>query len=461
MSIRNFWRPRRQVGASSPAPSPSSSPTDPPVSVEQRRLVSALPEPLYPSTEPVLPPERVIVAPTDSGVISGVISGQEAASSNIDDAIAHSPLTAPSQDAAPGETMDPTAPASSARRPSSVDVPVSSSVGHLSSPVGIVDPRVFAAYRLFEAGDTKRALGVLEGVADAGPVEASGRELLDLLLPDPAPIDVVDAVLRRNDDRLTPIERARWLARRFDSLPFETDAAREAALDLLGSATMAGDAGWAIVQVPSRRARIDLVLREPDAQIDLLEQEALAPVETGLPSTVPGRALAFGRQMAAQGDLACVREAERLLHVLREPQLAYLLESERKHRAAWLSPPDSTSLKSATHRPDRLTVVLAGGHPPLRQMARRELDELNLASVREFPSAWEGNRQGRHARDTIEGSDLAVVIWRQIAHSTSDQVMAAARAHSVPVMRADTPTVSAIRRTVSTFQSQNDRRSAR
>lgn len=455
MSIRNFWRPRRQVSAPIPVPSPSPSPNpaDPPVSMEHRRSVSALPEAVPPSTEPVLPRESLIVAPRHRDVID---VGEEAASSSSNDAIAHSPVAAPSR-AARGEPVDPKAPASSARRPSSVKLPVPNSVRHLSSPSGIAEPRVSAAYRLFESGDTERALAVLEGVAGAGPLEAGGRELLDLLLPDPAPIDIVDAVLRRNDDRLSPIERARWLARRFDSLPLETDAAREAALDLLGSATMAGNAGWAIVQDPVRRARIDLVLGEPDAQIDLMEQEALAPADTGLPSSVPGRALAFGRQMAAQGDFACVREAERLLHVLREPQLAYLLEGERKQRVAWLALPEPVASKPTVGHPDRLTVVLAGGHPPLRRMARRELDELNLANVREFPSGWEGNRQGRHARDTVEGSNLAVVIWRQIAHSTSDQVMAAAKAYAVPVVRADTPTVSAIRRAVSSFQNSSER----
>lgn len=454
MSIRTFWRTRRRSGTPIPAPLPSPSPAELPVGIEQRRWVSALPEVPYSPSESELPLDSVIVALTRRDVV-GV--AEEAASSSFDDAIDHSPVIDPLQDATHSEPVDPGVPASSARRPSSGDVPVPSAVGHLSWPAGIAEPRVSAAYRLFESGDTERALAVLEGVGGAGPLEAGGRELLDLLLPDPAPIDIVDAVLRRNDDRLTPIERARWLARRFDSLPLETDAAREAALDLLGSATMAGNAGWAIVQDPVRRASIDLVLREPDAQIDLMEQEALAPAETGLPSSVPGRALAFGRQMAAQGDFACVREAERLLHVLREPQLAYLLEGERKQRVAWLASPEPVALKPTVGHPDRLTVVLAGGHPPLRRMARRELDELNLANVREFPSGWEGNRQGRHARETVEGSNLAVVIWRQIAHSTSDQVMAAAKAYAVPVVRADTPTVSAIRRAVSSFQNSSER----
>lgn len=325
------------------------------------------------------------------------------------------------------------------------------------SPLTITDARVAEAHRLFDTDQADRARDILERIALDCPLEESGRELLDLLLPGLAPPAVVETILRHNEDDLTPIERSRWLARRFDGTATATTEAREAALDLLGAATMAGDAGWAIVQDPHRRARIDLALQEPDAQIDLMEQEALAPAATGLPSTVPGRALAFGRRMAAHGDLACVREAERLLHVLGEPQLAYLLESERKQRAGRLNDVHPGRSRQVVPSTDRLMVVLAGGHPPLRRMARQELAELNLADVRDFPSAWEGNRQGRHARDTIEGSDLAVVIWRQIAHSTSDQIISAARAYSVPVVRADTPTISSIRRAISSFQRDGHR----
>ncbi len=314
-----------------------------------------------------------------------------------------------------------------------------------------------AAYRLFEGDEPERARTILEGIAVDGPVEAAGRDLLDVLLPPDAPLEIVDAVLRHNDDDLSLSERSHWLARRFDSAPVNPMAQRDAALDLLGAATMAGEAGWRLVQEPGRRARLDAALSEPEAQIDLLEQEALAPVGTGLPGTVPGRTLAFGRLMAARGELVAVRDAERLLHVLREPQLAYLLEHDRKRwGSAFRS--DPTARRTLPYPSSRLTVVLAGGHPPLRRLARRELDEMDLADVREFPSAWEGNRQGRHARDTVEGSDLAVVIWRQIAHSTSDQIISAARSLSVPVVRADTPTISAIRRAVTEFQDPTTRR---
>lgn len=315
---------------------------------------------------------------------------------------------------------------------------------------------VTVALRLFEQDDPLAARRRLEAAALAGPIDAAGRELLDLLLPDPAPLPVIEAILRFDDDELSLLERTRWLARRFDSTELTSPQAAEAALDLLAAATMAGGTGWSFVQEAGRRSRVDVALAGPDAQIDLLEQEAFAPGETGLPSTVPGRTLAFGRSMAMRGELEAVRGAERLLHLLREPELAYLMEGERKQRAVGgLSRRRTRQPRSVPAA--RLTVVLAGGHAPLRRMARRELDELDLADIREFPSAWEGNRQGRHARETIDGSDLTVVIWRQIAHSTSDQVFAAARALSVPVVRAETPTISAIRRAVVDFQAANRR----
>ena len=321
-------------------------------------------------------------------------------------------------------------------------------------PIG---PAVAAAYRLFEKDDPEGATAILDQAALAAPLQAAGRELLDVLLPSNTSLLIIDAVLAHNDGDLTLLERSHWLARRFDSTAPDAMIQREAALDLLAAATMAGEAGWALVQEPERRARLDAALSEPGAQIDLLEQESFAPAETGLPATVPGRALAFGRLMAARGEFSAVRDAERLLHVLREPQLAYLLENDRKRWGAGfrneLTAPQVIPMPNG-----RLTIVLAGGHPPLRRLARHELDEMDLADVREFPSAWEGNRQGRHARDTVEGSDLAVVIWRQIAHSTSDQITSAARSLAVPVVRADTPTISAIRRAVTDFQESTTRR---
>lgn len=416
-----------------------------------------------PVTSPVL--SRTLIEP--AAVVSDAGANEESADVRSPGPAAT--LSTPSPNRPPDGPDQPIGPGTVPRpldSPSKLDLVAPFSVADAAPSTGVRetvaarpvrDDRVVAALELFDNDDPDRARAVLERIGLSGPLEAAGRDLLDLLLPEVAPPGLVDAILHLNDDDISLIERSRWLARRFDSTRADSDDAREAALDLLGAATMAGEAGWSVVQDPERRARIDEALRDPDDQIDLMEQEALAPATTGLPASVPGRALAFGRRMAAQGDLACVREAERLLHVLREPQLAYLLENERKQRVAWRDPLGARPTRSSDTPTDRLTVVLAGGHPSLRRMARQELDELDLADVRDFPSAWEGNRQGRHARNAVDGSDLAVVIWRQIAHSTADQVTSAARASSVPVVRADTPTVSAIRRAVSTFRRAGQR----
>lgn len=304
----------------------------------------------------------------------------------------------------------------------------------------------------FDADDLDRARQVLEEAARAGPLTPRGLDLLDVLVgsdADASAIDpaLVDAVLRHNDATLSAPARARWLARRFDVAQPSSREARERALDLLAGATLAGVAGWALIEEPARRARLDAALSDPDDRLDALEQEAFAPEATGLPASVPGRVLVFAREMVGRRRLDLVRSSERLLHTLNEPQLAYLVERERKGRRG---PP-----RQARRRFDpghvRLTIVIAGGHPALRQLARTTLDDLDLADVREFPSAWEGSRQGRHARSVIEGSDLAVVVWRQIAHSTADQIAVAARSLAVPVVRAGTPTVSSIQRAVTAF----------
>jgi hypothetical protein len=46
----------------------------------------------------------------------------------------------------------------------------------------------------------------------------------------------------------------------------------------------------------------------------------------------------------------------------------------------------------------------------------------------------------------MAGSDLAILIGRQLAHSTADQVRTAAERYGVPLARAETAGVGSIRR---------------
>ncbi len=307
------------------------------------------------------------------------------------------------------------------------------------------------ALAAFASDDHARAIDIIRRLTRAGPLSADGRDLLDLLLPPLAEPDLVSTVIEFNEESMTPFERARWLARRFDALAATGDqGTREAALDLLASATLAGSAGWALVQEPKRRTAIDTVLSDPQDRIETLEQEMVAPVDTGLPDRAIGKALVLGREMVLARRSDGVRDVERILHALGEPALAYSLEAERKRLEPARSRRAPTP-SASTYAGPRLEVLVAGGHPTLRAMIRSDLGRLELADIREFPSAWEGSRVGRHARDSLTGADLAVIIRRQIAHSTSDQVATAAKALAIPVVRAETPTISAVRRAVETF----------
>lgn len=310
-------------------------------------------------------------------------------------------------------------------------------------------PDVAAALAAFDAGDVAASRAILEHALSNGPLDRLGRELLDLLLPRVGVSETVERVLSPDHGDLTLLERTHWLARRFDERVAVGGTVRDEALDLLAAATLADEPGWVLVRSPQRWAAIEGAFGTPAERMDLLEQESLAPPATGIPATVVGRAQAFAQERLRNGDLACAREAERLLHLNGYRDIAYRLEAERKRIARLRGQSRPTSRPNAARR--RIQVVLAGGHPALRRLAGTDLDQLDLASVRAFPSSWEGNRRGRHARDVMAGADLAIVIWRQISHSTSDQVVAAANALAVPVVWADTPTISSIRRAVESF----------
>jgi hypothetical protein len=84
-------------------------------------------------------------------------------------------------------------------------------------------------------------------------------------------------------------------------------------------------------------------------------------------------------------------------------------------------------------------------------MARRDLATIGVGEVREIPPAWEATRDGRAVQATLAGSDLVVVVTRQIAHATADQVRTAAARSGIPVVEAETAGVTAIRRAVERF----------
>lgn len=322
-----------------------------------------------------------------------------------------------------------------------------------------------AGLALFEAGAFAAARAALTEAHAAGAHDLELVELLTDLATEAGDhaeaARLLGATLEPSDGPdLPPTARASLAARRFDAVVAtgahlaDRDPIRAAALDLLGAAAAAGDGGWRLVQDPRRRAAIDAAFADPLAELELLEQESYAPPTVGLRQVAVGRIVALGHRHAADPIIA--RGAERLLFALGESARAYEVEASRRAmvtaRRAVPRPgaPGDPPERDGVTSPDMsgLVVVLAGGHPALRASARADLKRARAKDVREVPSAWEASRQGREVRDLLERADLAVLIWRQLAHSTSEQVLTAARAQGVAVERAETATVSAIRRAV-------------
>ena len=98
-----------------------------------------------------------------------------------------------------------------------------------------------------------------------------------------------------------------------------------------------------------------------------------------------------------------------------------------------------------------LAVVLVGGHPALRRLVRVDLAAAGVADLRELPPAWEAHRPARAVRDLLAGADLAVLVWRQLGHSTAELVQQAAARLGVPVVRARTAGAGAVREAVEAF----------
>jgi hypothetical protein len=211
----------------------------------------------------------------------------------------------------------------------------------------------------------------------------------------------------------------------------------EEAIALLESAAMVGEPAWRSLMLDDRLAEIERVLIAPESLLAGLEQELLAPSELGLPERAVAMIEALGRR-----ESTVARDAERLLHAAGATDAAYRIERSRK-----LPRPARGPRPEAPPAP-RLVVAVAGGHPRLRAMIRRDLREHRL---REIPSKHEASLLGRDVAAKIAGSDLAVVIARQIAHSTSDQVVAAGEKQGVPVAFAPTASIASVRREVERF----------
>ena len=314
-----------------------------------------------------------------------------------------------------------------------------------------------AARALFDVGDFAAARAEYSRAFALGDGSSETIAALQQLLADAGEHETLARTLGVYLDRAGPElsahERVDWAAARFDAAAlagWSDTALAEAAMRLLEEAATAGGTGWEPLLEPARRTAIMTAFPSPLASLERLEQEAYAPAETGLPTLAIAQAEEIGLRHAA--DQAIARAVERLLHALGHRDAAYRVEGARRAAAARGSDP-SPSPALLPSPPDlrALVVVLAGGHPALRSAAGADLARSGVAATRHVPSAWEATRSGRSVRDVLSGADVAVLIQRRLAHSTADQVRAAAAAIGVAVVAAPTASVSAIRRAVEAF----------
>ena len=231
-------------------------------------------------------------------------------------------------------------------------------------------------------------------------------------------------------------------ARRFDalrSLPTtDPDHLAAAALETLEAAAAGETTAWQPVADPGRRAALLAALAAPADTLLALEQLAYAPAAAGLRAHAAALAEAFGHAHLADPDLA--RAAERALFRLGEPAAARRVESGRKSTR-----PRSVS-RPVHPAPFRLaggSLVIAGGHVRLRAAVRDELRGAGLNDLREVPPTWEG-QLGAPLSGLVHGADIALLVVRQLDHSTGDAVVAAAAAEAVPVVRAPSASVAGI-----------------
>jgi tetratricopeptide (TPR) repeat protein len=216
-------------------------------------------------------------------------------------------------------------------------------------------------------------------------------------------------------------------------------------LEVLGAAEKT--ALWDTYFTIGRRAEIESTFETPLERLSAYELEACAPPRS--PHFERAVALIEELGVVHAKEAAVARPAERLLHAIGNTAAAYRVE--RARRAA---EPPKPAMPSWVAEPDELDlggrfIVLAGGHPALRALIARDLMRSGAARIDAIPSATEAIRSGRDVQAAMAGADAAVLLVRQIAHSTSDQVKRAGKRAGVPVVVAESAGISGVRRALS------------
>jgi hypothetical protein len=314
------------------------------------------------------------------------------------------------------------------------------------------------AWNAFDRGDFDAARETLEEAVRIDPSDLEAVEALQQIYIEQSrwgsAVQLLSETIERMESEWSPREQFPWRMELFDAAKHVESEERLAELGaaLFESAAAGGEDLWAPLISGERRAALESLLARAGPAIPLLEQWLYAPEGTGLRTEAIARIEAIGAGFGA--DRQTVRAAERLLHAAGEREAAYRVErTHREMNTAHETPREKDESRSARG----LDLTLVGGHPALRSLSRRDLMADGAKNIREIPSAWEGARVERSIVATLSGSDLAVVIARQVAHTTSDQVRKVGNRIGVPIEVAHAASVGSIRRAVERFSGGHPR----
>jgi hypothetical protein len=325
--------------------------------------------------------------------------------------------------------------------------PIDSAAAKVRNPTTDRSTIRWAAWKLFDSGEFDLAAIGFERLVDDDTPDLTALTALIQIATDRTDFhhlaSSLESILTQRGNHLTPTAKLAMTQALFDIAPYPSEglilALHEAMADV-------GHDGWQPILDADRRERVEAALPDGAAALPILEQWLYAPASTVLPNQAISRLEYLGCHGGIERSTS--REIERLLHLVGAVGAAYRVEGCR--RAALQSPFEIAADEPFDPRQlvSGQTVAIAGGHPALRSLARHDLLDFGIAEVREIPSAWEAVRDGREVGAVVAGCDLVVIVTRQIAHSTSDQIKKATARFDIPLLYAETATAGAIRRSI-------------
>lgn len=314
------------------------------------------------------------------------------------------------------------------------------------------------AWRFFQAGEFDQSIAAFTEIAARWQLASRELGALVEMLIDRGDRPGAAAAIELALAEMTGLDAVHWAWELLNlrTAIGEPTALNRAAKTVLETAAISNTiSGWTFLADQNRLRVVESVFTEATELLDALEQQALAPVETGLPAAAFSRIEEIGHTNASNTPVS--REAERVLHALGEAAAAYRVERSRgaieRNTRGWRPAHPPASAPSLAG----LKIAIAGGYPALRAAIRRDLQREKVNDVREIPSAWEGSRVERDVLATLGGVDVAVVLVRQIGHSTSGQIKRAAQKAGVPILLVESAGTAGARRALHQFQTGRSR----